>query len=798
MNRKILILLTFIIFTHSAVSLSQTTTTQTLIPVGDTWKYLKGEEVVDPAWNALDFNDSTWLEGPTGIGYGDNDDATVLSDMKGNYLTVYARKEFSVEDVDNLQNMVLNIRYDDGFIAYINGQEVARGSMPAGVANYLTLAIPHEAGRVETYDLSEYASLLREGSNVFAVEGHNWSLTGSSDFSMIPELNITREAADRGTPLGQTPPNFTVAFIGDQGLRGKYIGNGRGGAKDVLQLIKDEGAEMVIHSGDFAYGKDDNPKNPDLWDAQITSVLGADFPYFINIGNHDIQMWPGYKKKFEQRLDLVSDELCVGDLGVKSYCYYKGLFFILSGVGTPNMGGFINQSKDARFCEGENPHEACISQEEHIAYIKEQLERDKSIWRVCAWHKNQREMQVGGKQSEVDWGAYEACREGGAMIVTGHEHSYSRTKTLSNFENLTVDDSVHPVINGVPGNPDHLVIKPGASFSVVSGIPGLDLRNQNRCLPYNYPYGGDEGCNYIWGSIYSRNQGEFPGAFFVTYYVDGDPKKARGYFKNINNEIVDSFKIYVGEKGEDSGPNNSVSIDLRLQEGSDDAEQAVNGRFFSINSTDLELTNDGVAQRVGLQWEDVPIPQGAVITKAYIEFVSKDNSSEPTTNVQFRGHAIDNAPTFVERNINSRWSERTSDNSKVRWNDLPAWTKDQKYQTPDISGIVQEIVGRPGWTNGNSMVIFLYGGSGLRRAWSRNGGGAERAPLLHIEYSDLPEVSECPWSEDHSHYCRDCGPCAEGVGDCDFHSECQSGLECHQNVGAKYGKRTGLDVCEAP
>jgi type IV pilus assembly protein PilY1 len=70
----------------------------------------------------------------------------------------------------------------------------------------------------------------------------------------------------------------------------------------------------------------------------------------------------------------------------------------------------------------------------------------------------------------------------------------------------------------------------------------------------------------------------------------------------------------------------------------------------------------------------------------------------------------------------------------VTWNNLPAWTKDNAYQTPDLKTIVQEIVDRPGWQSGNRMVIFLYGASGLRRPWSYEGGGPNKAPLLHIEY----------------------------------------------------------------
>ena len=68
------------------------------------------------------------------------------------------------------------------------------------------------------------------------------------------------------------PAEVTIAFIGDQG-RGAD-------AEAVLLLIRDEGADAVVHSGDFDYEDD-----PAAWDGPITSILGADFSYFASAGN---------------------------------------------------------------------------------------------------------------------------------------------------------------------------------------------------------------------------------------------------------------------------------------------------------------------------------------------------------------------------------------------------------------------------------------------------------------------------------------------------------------------------------
>nr|AIF21239.1 hypothetical protein [uncultured marine thaumarchaeote KM3_99_A02] len=92
--------------------------------------------------------------------------------------------------------------------------------------------------------------------------------------------------------LIRTDLDFRVAFIGDQGLDPNSIA--------VLNLIKDEGAQIVLHQGDFDYRDD-----PDAWDKMISNVLGDDFPYFATIGGHDILKWDEYQIKLYDRLKKI-------------------------------------------------------------------------------------------------------------------------------------------------------------------------------------------------------------------------------------------------------------------------------------------------------------------------------------------------------------------------------------------------------------------------------------------------------------------------------------------------------------
>ncbi|MBI4586548.1 MAG: lamin tail domain-containing protein [Planctomycetes bacterium] len=171
-----------------------------IVDAGAAWRYFKGTlEASNPvtAWRQLDFNDAGWLGGPTGIGYGDGDDATELTDMQNSYLSVFCRKGFTIADTSQIEQLVLNIAYDDGFVVYLNGTQVASRNMNNGTAfNDPASATVSELPVVEDIDFSSFKNLLQNGDNILAVQIHNSSL-GSSDLSMIPKL-VSRRTIEPG------------------------------------------------------------------------------------------------------------------------------------------------------------------------------------------------------------------------------------------------------------------------------------------------------------------------------------------------------------------------------------------------------------------------------------------------------------------------------------------------------------------------------------------------------------------------------------------------------------------------
>ncbi len=187
----------------------------------------------------------------------------------------------------------------------------------------------------------------------------------------------------------------------------------------------------------------------------------------------------------------------------------------------------------------------------------------------------------------------------------------------------------------------------------------------------------------------------------------------------------------------------STNLSVRVSQSSDDAEESLGGGYdgyMDLTSTDLELIYEAefsLNQEVGLRFQNMTIPPGAAINKAYIQFTA-DEIDSGTTNLTIYGEDIDNAPTFTNGASSYNISARTKTSTSVDWTNVPAWTSigdaglDQR--TPDISPIIQEIVDRTGWSNGNSLVVIITG-SGARVAEAYDG-IAGSAPLLVVDYME--------------------------------------------------------------
>ena len=170
-----------------------------LVPVGATWLYLDDGSDLGTAWRGSVFADGSWASGPGQLGYGDDDEATVVDGgpSGGHHITTYFRTHFGITDPGSIAGLTLRILRDDGAVVYLNGTEVYRTNMPGGSIGFETTASSSVGGSSESTFNSTTVSpaLLVAGDNVIAVEIHQSSAT-SSDISFDLEL------ATAGDPIG--------------------------------------------------------------------------------------------------------------------------------------------------------------------------------------------------------------------------------------------------------------------------------------------------------------------------------------------------------------------------------------------------------------------------------------------------------------------------------------------------------------------------------------------------------------------------------------------------------------------
>ncbi|MCP4193759.1 MAG: hypothetical protein GY768_24365 [Planctomycetaceae bacterium] len=185
--------------------LPQPTSEANVISPGDSSRLLiptegNGGSNLELSWTEAGFDDSSWTEVTTGIGYekrsGYEDfiSTNLETEMYGVNSSAYLRFPFVLNAPQSVYSLTLDMQYDDGYVAYINGQEIARRQAPGELswnsaatdAHKDKVAIVPEAA---TIDMSRFPDLLTTGTNVLAIHALNDEIQ-SSDFLMIPALSL--------------------------------------------------------------------------------------------------------------------------------------------------------------------------------------------------------------------------------------------------------------------------------------------------------------------------------------------------------------------------------------------------------------------------------------------------------------------------------------------------------------------------------------------------------------------------------------------------------------------------------
>ena len=234
---------------------SSSTTTEVVVPLNQTWKFLADGTDQGAAWQQASFDDSTWASGVAELGYGDGDEATTVpfvdadtgtaGDQKN--ATTYFRNQFSITDAAGVSAVSLSVKYDDAVAIYVNGVEVVRSSNLAANAafnQYASSGVPDE---------SAYATFaidpghLVEGVNVIAAEVHQAD-PGSSDISFSLSLSTTRTV---------TPTPLYLTGTGERRVKVRSLLNGEWSALVDATFNVKQAADMtlaMVANGSFATG----------------------------------------------------------------------------------------------------------------------------------------------------------------------------------------------------------------------------------------------------------------------------------------------------------------------------------------------------------------------------------------------------------------------------------------------------------------------------------------------------------------------------------------------------------------
>ncbi|KAI3630524.1 hypothetical protein MIR68_011959 [Amoeboaphelidium protococcarum] len=345
----------------------------------------------------------------------------------------------------------------------------------------------------------------------------------SNQLVLLDQAESWKKQKKRKQKKGGDKSKVKIAFIGDQGLGDQ--------SRKVLKLIRKWDADLIVHAGDFDY-----VDNPTAFQKQLQDVMGTRFPYLSCIGNHDLYEWEWYKDVLQNQLVLSGfDRHCKGIYGVKMVCLYQNIFMVFSGVAT--RGG------------------------KHPQFIDDVFKANRDVpWKICVFHKNQHKYQTGTKQDEVGYEVYEVCRRHGAIIATAHEHSYSRTKVMSDFVNASVVDQHHHhhplTVVGEDSAPNEaadvstVTIRRGETFAFVSGLGGRSIRQCRKNIDKEH-WWASYGCqqqNINHGALLcefwtSSHQRTLKGAKIQRHESQDEGLVGKCQFKTIDGIVYDQFVI---------------------------------------------------------------------------------------------------------------------------------------------------------------------------------------------------------------------------------------------------------------
>ncbi|MCP4846798.1 MAG: hypothetical protein GY899_02490 [Verrucomicrobiaceae bacterium] len=224
-----------------------------------------------PPWRNPDFNDSLWLNGDTPIGYDLGNIKTNLGNtLRGISPSLYVRKGFNVPAgmASSSRPLILRINYNDGFIAWVNGIEVARANAGEEKAHLYFDQVAYRGSSIGTatssFNLGSSSALLSPGENTLAIQIANHNPAGNLRLDMSLTIDESNAPDTILVPLGSTVRYFPgLMEPGSDIHEPAILGNPQldNQASDWIELYND--STSAVDLGNWSLSDDES--NPQMW-----------------------------------------------------------------------------------------------------------------------------------------------------------------------------------------------------------------------------------------------------------------------------------------------------------------------------------------------------------------------------------------------------------------------------------------------------------------------------------------------------------------------------------------------------
>ncbi|MBN1673067.1 MAG: chitobiase/beta-hexosaminidase C-terminal domain-containing protein [Kiritimatiellae bacterium] len=826
------------------------------------WKYHDRGLDLGTSWRAPGFDDSAWRDGNGPLGYADAGAYPALDtaldygdDPADKPITTYFRKRFTLDaEPGNVTNLVLYATYDDGFAAYLNGQEVARAGL-AGTIAYGTTATSHDATDYEPFNLLAHTAKLVRGENVLAVEVHQsgpassdlfWDAELAGAASVLPSVAAPTFSPNGGLFSGSvavtiacTTDGATIFYRTDQADPSDQSYHGAGLSPQAFTLSDSATVRARAYkAGMAASGIAEATFTEDLPAVATPTISppGGDFYGSVSVtlacatAGATIFYRTDQTDPTDQSFHGAGTSPCVFSLSASATVKARacradhtpsavaGATFtdltptVQFAAATSSGSESSSPANLAVVLSGASPHTVTVDFDAAggtaegggtdytlaagiLTFAAGQTNQTISVTIVDDDTEESAETIVLSLSSPANallgspaahtytiadndslWTAYnDLCWSNGQTAVRITTYGQGEAGLLVDYATGTPTPATLTVGGGGGPRPTQGAAAGAGTdgYGVFHGIVDcLGLVNYGDNLTLHFA-GLDPTLRYEVVVFGNRDEAGYTDRLTTTAISDADafrnastssqtydgPADAstticNGY--NTANGFVARFEaIAPGADGDflitvsdsdsrfyanalmlraQAADTSVLSVDGRVGAGEDDVEEYEDGTM-DLSSSDLELVYDAGKgnQTVGLRFTGLNIPPNSTVRSAYIQFEA-DETASAAGSLLVRAEAADDAAAFTTNGYDL--SSRALTAVSAAWSPAPWNTIGEAgaaQRTPDLSAVLQQVLGRTGWQAGNAVVLVVTG-TGTRTACAVEGKPAGAA-LLHVEYT---------------------------------------------------------------